>query len=726
MLTENLNPQQAQAVLHDDGPLIVVAGAGSGKTRVITCRIAHLIQERGAPPESILAITFTNKAAGEMKERVRNMLDASGSSPWISTFHSFCLRVLRQHIDHLGFSNDFVIYDALDQLSLVKECMKAAQVNTDAFPPKNILNHISRFKNDFLFPNDIDQDSLSFGAKLKAAQLYETYQQGLRKNNALDFDDLLIWTVRLFQEAESVADSYNQRFQHILVDEFQDTNVAQYELVRLLSRVHRDVCVVGDDDQSIYRWRGANLENILHFERDFPGATIIKLEENYRSTQNILNAAGGVVKENTARKPKTLWTKNPPGEPVVYYRAEDELDEAQFVCDKIFALNRDPGISFNDMAVLYRTNAQSRALEDALMKLGVPYQVFGGLKFYSRREIKDILAFLRVAKNPEDSVSMRRIINVPPRGIGKTSLDKIEAHCRLNNLSLIQGLRQAGEKSLVAAGAAKKISQFLGLMDHLAAFSRNGSPLDLLHEVLDRTGYGSMLQKDESREGKTRLENVKELFSAVEQAVEQEGLSIQEFLDSTALVADVDALDDSRGTLPLMTLHTCKGLEFDAVFVVGMENGLLPHNSSMSDNAEYEEERRLCYVGFTRARKNLFVSSARKRRVFGNTLSYPPSDFLLSIPEEVLVSERSALTPSYSVSSYAAAPSIPQAPAPGNRANGSDEGYAVGAKVVHPKFGSGVIINLEGSEDDLKALIFFKQPVGKKKLALKVANLIVL
>ena len=381
MSFENLNPQQLQAVRHSEGPLMVVAGAGSGKTRVITCRIANLIKEKGFSPESILAITFTNKAAGEMKERVRNMLDLRGASPWISTFHSFCLRILRKHISELGFSNDFAVYDAQDQLTLIKQCMKAAEINTDAFPPKTLLNFISGFKNDFLMPEDLKPDEMTYGNQLKAVGLYPVYQSALKKNNALDFDDLLVFAGRLFQEVPSLRVHYNNKFQHILVDEFQDTNAVQYRLVRLLSQSHSNICVVGDDDQSIYRWRGANIENILKFENDYPGTTVIKLEENYRSTQNILNAAGSVVKENRNRKDKTLWTQNETGSPVLCYRAKDEMDESEFVCEKIQELNRNEGFSFNDMAILYRTNAQSRVLEDVLRRNGLPYQVIGGLRF---------------------------------------------------------------------------------------------------------------------------------------------------------------------------------------------------------------------------------------------------------------------------------------------------------------------------------------------------------
>ncbi len=725
MLTDSLNPQQLQSVLHSDGPLIVVAGAGSGKTRVITTRIAHLIKEKGIAPERILAITFTNKAAGEMKERVRKILGPNASSPWISTFHSFCLRILRRHISALGYPGDFAIYDTQDQLSLIKQCMKKMSMDVETYPPKSILNHISGFKNDYLFPRDVDPESLPHGNQLKAAQVYPVYQEGLKKNSALDFDDLLIWAVKLLSEVKEVSELYNDRFQYILADEFQDTNKTQYQLLKLLSQVHRNVCVVGDDDQSIYRWRGANVENLAHFEKDFPGTTVIKLEENYRSTQNILKAAGEVVKENNNRKPKTLWTTNEDGDPIVYYRAQDEGDEARNVCERILKLNLQKGISFNDMAVLYRTNAQSRVMEDALRRKNIQYQVFGGLRFYARKEIKDILAYLRVALNPEDSVSLKRIVNYPVRGIGKTSLDKIEAFCDQSDLPLIQGLRQVEEKRLLPTGPAKKIAAFIDMMTVFRDKCQTGSPVDALREIIDRSGYTAMLQKDNTIESRSRQENLQELVSALEQSVEQEN-TLQEFLDSTALVSDLDSLEDSRGILPLMTLHSCKGLEFCAVFVIGMEDGLLPHGSSMSDPAEYEEERRLCYVGFTRAKKMLFVSNARRRTIYGNTSSYPPSQFLLSIPPDIMVNE-SAVGQDRG---FTAQPGPSQSSGPSyairsrSEKVSSDQPYSIGSKLLHPKFGNGVVLNRTGNEDDLKLEIFFKRPHGKKKIAAKHVKLI--
>jgi DNA helicase II / ATP-dependent DNA helicase PcrA len=730
---ENLNPQQLKAVRHSKGPMMVVAGAGSGKTRVITCRIANLIQDERVSPESILAITFTNKAAAEMKERVRNMLDLRGASPWISTFHSFCLRVLRKHISELGFSNDFAIYDSQDQLTLIKQCMKVAEISTDAFPPKTLLNHISGFKNDFLRPEDLKIGEMPYGNQLKAASLYPVYQEALKKNNALDFDDLLVLAGRLFQEVPSLRSHYSEKFKQILVDEFQDTNAVQYGLVRLLCQSHSNICVVGDDDQSIYSWRGANIENFLKFENDFPGTTVIKLEENYRSTQNILNAAGSVVKENMSRKDKTLWTQNEAGSPVYCYRATDEIDEAEFVCEKIQELNRDEGFSFNDMAILYRTNAQSRVLEDVLRRQGFPYQVIGGLRFYERKEIKDVLAYMRVVLNPTDSVSLKRIINVPARGIGKVSLEKVEEYCIDKEVTLLEGLRDNDKKKLTAPAANRKITKFLQIIDDLFTTYQQGNPIELLTEVIDRTGYGEMLKKDDTRESKGRIENLNELFSALEQSIESGEGSLQEFLDSASLVADLDSFDDERGVLPLMTLHTCKGLEFSSVFVVGMENGLLPHASSMSEPKEYEEERRLCYVGFTRARKKLFITHATQRRIYGNTFNYQSSDFLLSIPDKVIIRESSGFGNKTS-SLYGSIQSrkcVETAPFQRKKNDGYSIGtkngvYSIGTKVLHAKFGSGIVLNLSGNEESLSVEVFFKAPHGKKKLSVSHAKLIII
>jgi len=726
MFSDELNPQQLAAVHQTEGPVLVVAGAGSGKTRAITYRIVYLIRAKQVPPESILAITFTNKAAKEMLDRVYQKLGACETYPWVSTFHSFCLKLLRKHIHELGYSNEFVIYDSQDQLSLVKKCMKKVNVNEEAFPPRSILGHISGFKNDYLFPSDIRVDNYAYGHQLKAAEVYPVYQKALRDNNGLDFDDLLMLSAHLLQQHPSLKEYYSRRFRYVLVDEFQDTNATQYNLVRLLTEDHQNVCVVGDDDQSIYRWRGANIENILNFEKDYANTRVIKLEQNYRSSQNILTAAGAVVRENVTRKDKTLWTENAAGHQIIYYRAEDEVDEARAVCERIQEWVNEDGHSFNDMAVLYRTNAQSRVLEDQLRQRGLPYQVVGGLKFYERREVKDILAYMRVVLNPVDSVSLKRIVNVPVRGIGKSSLDKVEAYCDQHGLSLLEGLRQAEPQKIVSTGPAKKIGQFVALMDHLQSIFEEREPAEFLNEILARTGYMGKLEDENSVESRSRLENLNELYTAVEQFSESHpGNTLREFLDTTVLVSDLDKLDESRGILPLMTLHTCKGLEFEGVCMIGVENGLLPHASSMSSPEEFEEERRLCYVGITRAKSRLMITNARRRRIYGSTYNYQPSDFLAAIPGEVLKKEMAlggydTQSPS---SSYDKRPEM-SLPEPTPRTSFKDGDYCVGTKVLHSKFGPGVVVNREGSEGDWKVVVFFKK-AGKKKLAVNHANLIV-
>ncbi len=733
-LADELNPRQLEAVTTTEGPLLIVAGAGSGKTRAITYRILHLIRDKQVSPENILAITFTNKAAKEMRERVFQRLEMNETAPWVSTFHSLCLKLLRRHISELGYSNEFVIFDAQDQLAVVKKCMKEGQVNTEAFPPKSLLGQISSFKNDFKMPEDLDPETFSYGAPLKAVQIYPRYQKMLKEHNALDFDDLLVLTVRLLRQSDQIRDYYNERFKYLLVDEFQDTNLTQYRLIQLLSQRHQNVCVVGDDDQSIYSWRGARIENLLRFEREFEGTRVIKLEQNYRSTQTILKVAGAVVRENENRKDKTLWTENAVGERVIYHRAEDEVDEARVAAEKLNQWNQEDGISFNDSAILYRTNAQSRAMEDHLRHLRLPYRVIGGQKFYERKEIKDILAYLKVILNPADSVSLKRILNVPVRGIGKTSVEKIEIWCQVNNATLAQGLREATQGNLVGSGPARKIEQFLNLLDQLSRMCKEGSALDFLQETMEKSGYIAMLEKENSIESRGRVENLSELYNAVEAFVETERRgTLLDFLDSATLASDQDQVDDSRGVIHLMTLHTCKGLEFDAVIILGLENGLLPHSSSMSDNKSYEEERRLCYVGLTRARKKLMITNTRHRRMHGSTFHYPPSDFLLAIPAELL--EKKMTEPQASAynqyggrSQWQDRSSSQPAEPPALKSSGGKQSsgeFAVGSRVLHPKFGQGVVVMKEGEEEDLRVTIFFKSE-GKKKLVARKAKLIML
>ena len=722
--SKNLNPQQLQAVNHWDGPLMVVAGAGSGKTRVITCRIASLIHERDVNPDAILAITFTNKAANEMLGRVRELL-GSRDTLWISTFHAFCLSILRRHADRLSFRTDFAIYDRQDQLSLLKRCMKNLDITEDVFPPKTILQNISGFKNDLLLPEDIDLKGFGYDVKMKAAEIYPIYQKNLADSQAMDFDDLLVYTVRLLQKDLDISDFYNGRFKHLLVDEFQDTNAVQYKLVRLLTQRHKNICVVGDDDQSIYRWRGADIANILNFEKDYPGTVIVKLEENYRSTKNILKAASAVVVENKHRKAKTLWTGNEPGEPVYYIHAEDETDEAETAISEAVKLHQEEGIPLSEIAVLYRTNAQSRSVEDALRKQQIPYQVVGGLRFYERKEIKDILAYMRVAINPEDSVSLRRIVNLPARGIGKTSLEKLESHANKNRITLYESMLRVKDKNFLGSGPTHKVVLFVAMMEKFKEVCASCQANDFLKEILERSGYMKMLDNDASPESRSRIENINELYAAIEQFVDREkNNNLRDFLDTTTLASDADQYDNTQGLLHLMTLHTCKGLEFKAVFIIGMENRILPHVNSMASPEEYEEERRLCYVGFTRAKKKLFLTNAKHRRIFGSLSSNNPSDFLESVPPDLIVqiaslAEDSQIEEFEKSPSYFNESSKQAMPHPKN----SLVSFALGSKVIHPKFGSGVIIRRDGNEDNLKLVVFFKQ-AGKKTLAKKYANLI--
>tara|TARA_B100000686_G_C16789782_1_gene977847 strand:- start:1941 stop:3752 length:1812 start_codon:yes stop_codon:yes gene_type:complete len=601
--------------------------------------------------------------------------------------------------------------------------MKNLHISDNVFPPKTVLHHIGGFKNDLLSPEDIDLSDFNYDVKLKAGQIYPAYQKGLADNHAMDFDDLLIHTVRLLQKETDIKDFYNRKFCHILVDEFQDTNAAQYQLVRLLTRFHRNICVVGDDDQSIYRWRGADIDNILNFEKDYPNVTIIKLEENYRSTQNILKAASAVVGQNRHRKAKTLWTGNEKGEPIQYVRAEDESDEAETTIYHAIRLFEENGVSLSNIALLYRTNAQSRSLEDVLRRRQIPYQVVGGLRFYERKEIKDLLAYMRIAVNPKDSVSLRRIVNLPARGIGKTSLEKLESYSKEKDISLYEAMCQATSSGIFRPGTANKLNQFVSLIETLKEVCIERPANEFLKEILNRSNYMLMLSKDPSPESKGRIENINELYAAIEQFVDREPENtLRDFLDTATLASDADQYDESRGLIHLMTLHTCKGLEFETVFIVGMENRILPHLNSMASPEEYEEERRLCYVGFTRAKKNLFLTNAKRRKVFGSISCNGPSDFLDSIPSN-LITEIPSLASGSTKETLTSSKDTHYGQLTAPRSEKTSEPYTIGSKVVHPKFGSGVIIHRDDDGEGLKLVVFFKQ-AGKKTLAARYANLI--
>jgi DNA helicase-2/ATP-dependent DNA helicase PcrA len=724
-LLKDLNPVQREAVTKTEGPLLIFAGAGSGKTRVLTYRIAYLIREKGISPERILAVTFTNKAAREMQERVGRLLGGMARRIWISTFHSACVRILRRNGDLLGFRRNFVIYDERDQEQAIKACMKELEIDQLAFHPRAILAEIDRSKNYGIFPEEFHPDPFNVLQK-RVAVVYQAYQELLRRNNALDFGDLLMFTNRLFREFPEVLGHYRDRLLYVMVDEFQDTNFIQYRFIQDLVKENGNICVVGDDDQSIYRWRGAEITNILNFERDFPGTTVIKLEQNYRSTKRILEAAWQVVRRNRERKEKVLWTENEEGKPITYFTGKDEQEEASFIVREI---QDHPERKYCDFAAFYRTNAQSRAIEEELIKARVPYAVVAGLRFYERKEVKDVIAYLRVIANPSDEVSLKRIIQSPPRGIGPKTLERLEGLARERGISLYEAFGGAGGD--ISEGLRTRAREFFELMESLRDAARSSGPRDLVLLVLARTGYLDWVGQESRQEGISRRENVEELVSVAarfEQDTAIEDNTLAGFLDRVSLVSDVDDYDDKANRVTLMTLHSAKGLEFPAVFLVGMEDGLFPHHRRGEGAEDLEEERRLCYVGMTRAKENLYLTNAERRRVFGSERFNFPSRFIEEIPEELMVrmvgdrvtafgGERGVDgTPylDYSTSQVGA----------GSADMGSCAGkdLEVGVWVMHPIFGPGVVKSREGRGEDLKVWVYFPS-AGTKKLKVKYAGL---
>src|SRR6266540_2944993 len=624
-----LNPRQRDAVTHGDGPLLVLAGAGSGKTRVITYRIAWLIGERGVPPYNILAVTFTNKAANEMLSRVERLVPNIGGRPWIGTFHSTSLRMLRRYADRLGYTKSFAIYDTADQLTLIRRCMRELQMSDEAFPPRAILNRISNAKNDLAGPAEYEKNNLDFfGARV--AEVYRLYQRRLKEFDAMDFDDLIGNYVLLLQQNEDVRSEIHDRFQHLLIDEYQDTNHAQYMLIKTLAGPKGNVMAVGDEDQSIYRFRGADINNILNFERDFPGARVIKLEQNYRSTGNILDAATGVVSNNIARKGKTLFTDLGSGEPVRIVTCSTDREEAQFVLERILAQQSQYKLS--DFAVLFRTNAQSRPFEEELLRANLPYSVVGGVKFYERAEIKDVLSYLRLAIRPHDTPSIERVINVPSRGIGDTTVNALTEKATRANASLWSIIE--APLDFLPPRASRAVKEFREIVHDLQRAATNPLP-EFLDYVLLRTGYRRMLQESRDVQDESRLQNIDELLNSAREFAEQNpSASIGDYLDSLTLMTDLDRYEAQKG-VTLMTLHAAKGLEFKIVFLAGMEEGILPHSQSLEENDDIEEERRLCYVGMTRAREQLYCLYALERRVRGQTRDQSASPFLREIPQQV-------------------------------------------------------------------------------------------
>jgi DNA helicase-2/ATP-dependent DNA helicase PcrA len=739
-LLDRLNPQQRAAVEHTEGPVLILAGAGSGKTRVITYRIAYLIEVCGIPPENILAVTFTNKAADQMKERVQALLEGRiGTLPHISTFHSFCVSVLRRYIDRLGYTRDFTIYDEDDQQRAVKIAGQELGLSDWISSPRSVLSRISAAKNRGITPERMQSEAYDPNTRNLAA-LFERYESRLRQSNALDFDDLLLKTVALFDDAPDVTEAYNRRFRYVMVDEYQDTNRIQYQLIRQLTQVQQNICAVGDEDQSIYRWRGADIENILNFDRDYPGTTIIRLEQNYRSTQMILDAATAVVSNNRARKGKTLRTDRGAGSRVGLYEARDADDEGWFVAAEIAnALREGPAES---IGVLFRTNAQSRVLEEALRRSHIEYRVVGGTSFYDRTEIKDALAYARLANNPRDSSAMLRILNTPPRGIGQTTIGQLQAFAAQRELPLWEALQEAlgqGE-ALFSSRALKAFGELRNLVSGLVEDRERLSLSEFFRAILDRTHYVEILDAERSPVAESRIENLRELLNAAAEA-EERGERLSEFLDHAALVSDADSFDE-RARVTLMTLHSAKGLEFSIVFLVGMEEGLFPHVLSIDDDAALEEERRLCYVGMTRAKDRLFLTWARERRSYARQ-SYEgtrPSRFLSEIPHELLeplniemfaskprTSWENAVNSVEGVERFFAergrgrTPSIPGPVIPHAMPPAAPR-WRQGSKVRHPKYGIGTVLESEGEGENTKLTVSFPG-YGRKKLVERYASL---
>jgi DNA helicase-2/ATP-dependent DNA helicase PcrA len=731
--TNHLNPPQKEAVLHGEGPLLILAGAGSGKTRVITHRIANLIHNHGVRPGNILAVTFTNKAAREMAERVQRLLGGS-DTPLIATFHAACGRILRRDIHHLGFQSSFAIYDDRDSERLLKDILKEMNLDEKRFAPKAVGAKIDDYKNRGLFPADIDPVSTGDIYNAKIVQIYAAYQDRLKKCNALDFGDMLIQAVRLLSDFPEVRRQYQERFQYIMVDEYQDTNPVQYNLIRLLAGDRRNLCVVGDDDQSIYSWRGADIRNILEFEKDFPGVKVVRLEQNYRSTATILAAAGEVVRQNFGRKGKNLWTDNPDGEKIRYERVESDREEARFVCREIGRL-RSGGLPLEEMAVFYRTNAQSRLVEESLVGDALPYHIVGGVRFYARMEVKDILAYLRVLDNPSDEVSLKRIINVPARGIGHTTIDKISELAGSQSITFNQAMNQATQGGLLAAGPSGKVRAFTDMLNHFREQSSTLELPQLAQTVMQDSGYLSRLKESRDPEDAERLENLEQLLAGMEEFVEKNpeaGLS--EFLEQVSLVSDLEQGETGKPSVTLMTLHAAKGLEFKAVFMIGMEERLFPHVRALDDLDGMEEERRLCYVGMTRARERLYLLNARRRYLFGQEQINQPSRFLKNIPPELIedgggttfkkseFNHHAYATP-YPVHNLAAishsfANEVEIVPEPSEE----HDGVFIGMKVRHAKFGVGTIRKVEGDGEGQKVIVWFSS-VGPKKLMLRFAGL---
>ena len=708
-LLTGLNKEQQQAVQHTEGPLLILAGAGSGKTKVLTVRIAHLLAQ-GVNPYEILAITFTNKAAKEMKSRVEGLVGDVANRIWLSTFHSFCAKFLRFELDNfLGYNSNFTIYDTSDSQAVIKAALKALNLDDKYYPVGAMIGAISDAKNKLLFASDFRKQARDFYQQ-KVADVYEYYERELRKNNALDFDDLLLVAVKLLQSNEAVLDKYSKRFRYVMIDEYQDTNHAQYLLAKLLASHWKNIAVVGDADQSIYAWRGADIQNILDFEKDYPNCTSIKLEQNYRSTKIILDAANAVIENNEGRPKKNLWTDKTEGAKIQHFTAQSEHEEAAFIGDTIAKKHDIHGVPYGDMAILYRTNAQSRVLEEALIKRALPYTMVGGTKFYDRKEIKDVLAYLRVLYNPFDDLSLLRIINVPKRSIGATTVAKLQDYARANGTSLFMTLTQLHLVDTIKGKTKEKLEEFGILIFTLVAEMEDKTVLDILESILDRTGYLAQLEESTDPQDQARAENIGELLSVAKdfQDTNPNG-TVEDFLEQVALVNDVDSFEQEESKVTLMTLHAAKGLEFPIVFLGGLEEGLFPHSHTLMNPEEIEEERRLAYVGITRAEKELYISNATTRTVFGRTSSYLPSRFIDEIPEELVDGLRAKRKVPDDIKRH-----VPQHMSVTSRPvtkpivrNEVIADWKVGDTAIHSKWGNGKVINVAGEGAGMKLTIEF-------------------
>ena len=730
---KTLNKEQREAVLHTEGPLLILAGAGSGKTRVIAYRIAYLIRVMGIDPGNILAITFTNKAAEEMKERVNALVGKISENMWISTFHSACVRILRRDIEKIGFDSRFVIFDVSDQQTVIKDCIKKLNLDEKYYVPVPILSSISRAKNEMLEPDEFSKMYKGDFRMETTAKIYSLYQKMLKQNNALDFDDIIMYTLKLFQENPTVLSYYQDKFKYIHVDEYQDTNTAQYKLVSLLAKLHKNLCVVGDDDQSIYGFRGANIRNILDFEKEFKNVKVVKLEQNYRSTKIILDAANSVISNNRGRKQKVLWTDNKNGCKIKYYKGEDEHEEARFIAREIKRRVYNDEKNYKDFAVLYRVNAQSRVLEEMFLREGVPYRIFGGLRFYERKEIKDVLAYLRLIQNLNDDYSLRRIINVPRRGIGAATIDKLNVVSERENCSMFEAISEAHKYDELQRVMAK-LEEFKDMITSLSALKDSCSISGLIEAVIERSGILKELQIENTTEAQSRIENMEELISAaLEFESVSEDKSLEAFLAHVSLVADIDNLDEEKNNVVLMTFHSAKGLEFPIVFMAGMEEMVFPGYRSLYKNSELEEERRLCYVGITRAKEEVYMTSTNYRTLFGKTSCNMVSRFVEEIPENIIedcsINETfktdKVFYRNYNADDNEKDESGNEGIRPFTYQN-IEYNYAdfkVGDKVMHKKFGKGIISSVDIDDDNECRLEVVFGSVGVKRLIAKYANL---